>query len=324
MAAEREEDLSEHADFLGQLLSSFSEVAAVHPDLAWFPRARTPEQISSVSGTNRLVAEPYTKLMCSFPTVDLAAALVVTSVDVADRIGVPGPGRVYPWGIGTAHEPWPISRRRQIHHSVALAAAVDRLLAAHSVASSEISAFDFYSCFPAAVQLPADAFGIDPCDPRRLTVTGGMPYFGGPGASYGMHGIATMVERCRSESGSIGAVAGLGGMMEKFAVGLLSTRPSSQPYRLVDSKDITGRLEGDALPLSREWEGAGTVFAATVLHDRDRGPVAAPAIIDLPNGSRLGARAAAPDLPAALSGKSVVGRHVRVSAHDGHPTWEPA
>ena len=34
--------------------------------------------------------------------------------------------------------------------------------------------------------------------PRGLTVTGGLPYFGGPGNNYSTHGIAEMVARCRA------------------------------------------------------------------------------------------------------------------------------
>ena len=46
---------------------------------------------------------------------------------------------------------------------------------------SEIDAFDIYSCFPSAIQIACDEIGLDIDDPRNLTVTGGLPYFGGPG-----------------------------------------------------------------------------------------------------------------------------------------------
>jgi hypothetical protein len=56
----------------------------------------------------------------------------------------------------------------------------------------------------------------------------------------------------------------------------------------------------------------------TVLHERDAGPVAAPVIARLPDGSRVGARAATPDLPAALSGTSLVGRQVQLVTRGEH------
>ncbi len=70
-------------------MAPFTEVAANRPDLAWFPEARSAADISEVRPDNRLVAEPYTKLMNSFPTVDQAAALVVTSEPVADALRIP-------------------------------------------------------------------------------------------------------------------------------------------------------------------------------------------------------------------------------------------
>ena len=53
--------------------------------------------------------------------------------------------------------------------------------------------FDIYSCFPSSVNLGCDALGLDPFDPRGLTVTGGLPYAGGAASACLMHAIATMV-----------------------------------------------------------------------------------------------------------------------------------
>jgi hypothetical protein len=58
-----------------------------------------------------------------------------------------------------------------------------------------------------------------------------------------------------------------------------------------------------------------------VLHERDAGPVAAPVIARLPDGSRVGARPATPDLPAALSGTSLVGTEVQLATRDGHTLY---
>jgi acetyl-CoA C-acetyltransferase len=313
---------SEHRAFLGEFLEPFTEVAASHPELAWFPHARRAAEISETRSDNRLVAEPYTKLMCSFPTVDLAAAIVVTSTVLADRLGVPSEQRVQPWGIARASEPRPLSERRAMHTSGALAVAAGRLLEASDVELETIEAFDFYSCFPAAVQVAAAGIGLASSDPRGRTLTGGMPYFGGPGASYGMHGLAEMVERCRVHPGSIGAVIGIGGMLEKFAVGLFSTELSSRPYHSERRDDIADLLVAEATPISRSWDGPGTIYAGTVLHDRDRGPIAAPIIADLPDGSRIGARAPDTALPG-LSGSALVGENVRIFTRDGDAYYEP-
>ena len=40
----------------------------------------------------------------------------------------------------------------------------------------DISYFDFYSCFPSAVQIACEELGLDQDDLRGLTVTGGLPF----------------------------------------------------------------------------------------------------------------------------------------------------
>src|SRR3546814_9512595 len=60
---------------------------------------------------------------------------------------------------------------------------------------------DLYSCFPSAVEIGCKEIGISEDDPRGLTVTGGLPYFGGPGNSYVVHSISEMIRRVRSEPG---------------------------------------------------------------------------------------------------------------------------
>jgi acetyl-CoA C-acetyltransferase len=316
-------DPETHRRALGELLAPFTAVAATRPDLAWFPTERTPAEISDVRPDNRFVAEPYTKLMCSFPTIDLAAAVLVTSVELADRLGVAADRRVHPWAVTCASEAGPPSTWRDMHHSTALTAAARRALSNAAVTPDELVGFDLYSCFPAAVQLAVAAFGLDPADPRPLTQTGGLPYFGGPGASYSLHGVACMVERVRAEAGSVGAVVGVGGTCHDFAVGLYSTDGPRRPGTYEEATDITESLAEVATPIAQHAEGEATVDAMTVLHERDGGPVAAPIVARLPDGTRVGARAADPELPAALSGTSLVGRQVRLEDRGDHLYYTP-
>ena len=65
----------------------------------------------------------------------------------------------------------------------------------------DVDAFDFYSCFPVAVEVACDMLGLDESDPRGFTVTGGLPYAGGPGNAYTIHSLAAMVERLRRGPG---------------------------------------------------------------------------------------------------------------------------
>ena len=96
--------LSEHQAKLGAVLASMTEVAAASPH-AWFPIARTPEEIVTPTPGNRMVAYPYTKLMTSIMDVDMAAAFVVASAAKADSLGVGADKRVYLRGWGYDEDP---------------------------------------------------------------------------------------------------------------------------------------------------------------------------------------------------------------------------
>ena len=65
----------------------FSEIASRNP-FAWFQKTRTVSEIGGLNETNRMVAFPYTKLMCSNMTVNQAAALVMTSLAKAEAMGI--------------------------------------------------------------------------------------------------------------------------------------------------------------------------------------------------------------------------------------------
>lgn len=298
-------DPAVHRARLGEMLAPFTAAAARRPDVAWFPEVRSAAEISTVTDDNRLVAEPYTKRMCSFPTVDLAAAVVV-SASRGD-----GSPEVRPLSLVTAHDPLPPSARAAIDRSVALDAAVEEALRLAGIEQSAIDFFDLYSCFPAAVQLAANALGLTAGDERPRSIVGGLPYFGGPGASYSLHSIVSTVEELRARPDAIGAVVGVGGMVGNFSVGIYAV--DDRPVASVD----LGSVDGPSVETVATAEGRGVIEAGTVLHDRDDGPVAAPAVVRLPDGTRVGAKVADASLPAALSGKALVGREVVLTTVDG-------
>lgn len=266
--------------------------------------ARGAEEIAAASERNRMVAEPYTKLMCSFPTVDLAAALVVTPAHLARRPAI------RPLAIARSPEAGPPSVWAEMDRPAALHMAVGEAFRLSATTPDDAGAFDLYSCFPAAVLAAADALGLGADDPRRLTASGGLPYFGGPGASYSLHGLACLFEdmRCgRFDSGRTAVAVGVGGMLTDFSVGVYGF--DGTPFRRAE---LPGP-EHAAVAVTPVADGPAVVEAMTVLHDRDRGPVEAPVIARLPSGARTGARCADPDMAGALAGRSLVGSEVELA-----------
>jgi acetyl-CoA C-acetyltransferase len=65
-------------------------------------------------------------------------------------------------------------------------------------------------------------------------VTGGLPFFGGPGNNYVTHAIAEIVNRVRAAPGSYGLVTANGGPLTKQSAGLYSTTPPCRAASLVE------------------------------------------------------------------------------------------
>ena len=104
----------------------------------------------------------------------------------------------------------------------------------------EIDCFDIYSCFPCAVTIAKRMLGLADNDPRPLTLTGGLGFFGGPGNNYSLHAIATLAETIASGYKETGLITSLGWFLHKHAAGVYSSRPGETDFgahALADRQD---------------------------------------------------------------------------------------
>jgi len=301
--------MEEHRAALGRVMAPFTAVAATHPT-AWFPVARHAEELAAVSPDNRLVTEPYPKRMCAFLHVDQGAAVLVTSLAAARAAGVDDDA-VFCWSGADAAEVWFPSARPDPGRAPGLRAAATAALGAAGIAIDDVGAFDVYSCFPCVVEMAVEAFGIAADDTRGLTVTGGLPYFGGPGNDYSLHAIATMVDRLRRHGGT-GLVSAIGWYATKHSVGVYGRRPPATGWRAGDTTDAQRVIDATAVPVAESAEGNAVVVASTVAADRDGSVRAAPVIARLDDGRHIAA-AATDGERAALVGRNLVGERVAVS-----------
>jgi len=285
---------------IGHLMAPMSELAATQPEHAWFPIARTAEEISTVTPDNRMVATPYTKLMTAIMDVDMAAAVLMATEERADTLGVPADQRVYLRGTGYAEEPGTMAARPEPWRSPAMAAAIRSALG--STPADEVDYLDLYSCFASSLSFGADVLGL-PVG-RSLTVTGGLPYHGGPGSNYSTHALAAMAEALRGDPGSAGLVSGIGMHMTSHSASLWSTRPGAYV-----PSEPGGNLP--TVPVATDAEGAATILTFSTVHSR-QGPESTALICDLPDGSRSYARLDEP-VPADTD---LVGQSVTLSPGD--------
>ena len=284
--ARRGTGLAAYRDQLGAVMSGLSQVAAKNPH-AWFREFREPGFLANAGPGNRMVAYPYTKYTCAIIEVDMAAAVLVASEATADRLGIPREKRVYPRGWAYAQDPVYIAERDDLSSSTAMRVAGAEALRCAGIGMPEIGHLDLYSCFPSSVNFARDALGIADEDSRALTVTGGLPYFGGPASNYTLHSVVQMAESLRADPDAFGLVSGVGMSMSKHGFGVYSAGP---PASAPAKPDRTAMAEavGSAprREIVRDFTGAGKVAAYTVLHDRSGDPVTGIAVCEVAGGAR--------------------------------------
>lgn len=300
----------EHLGIIGTLWSRFSRVAATNP-YAWQPTPMSPQEIVVPSAENRMVAYPYTKLLCANLNVDQAAGLILCSVEAAEVAGVPRDRWVFPVAGADANDHWFVSQRTDLHSSPAIRLCGERAFALAEIGRHDIAHVDLYSCFTSAVEIAAQELGFGLFE-RDLTVTGGLVFGGGPGNNYVSHSIATTVDRLRNEGGrAFGLVTANGWYLTKHSIGIYSNEPPAHGFRW-DSP----QREVDALPrreVVRDYDGEVTVESFTVVHERDGSPGTGFVACLVDDGRRAWGATRDPDEMKALEAEDLVGTRALLS-----------
>lgn len=258
---------------IGDLWASFSVVAARHPN-AWTTTRRSAKEIGTPSPSNRFIALPYTKYMNPLVTVDQGAAIILTTGKKTAAIAIPGKRPVYFRGGGYAEDRQRfLIEKSDFTSSPPLRAAVDKALQRAHLSLGDIDCFDLYSCFPCAVAIAKRELGLAEDDPRPLTLTGGLGFFGGPGNNYSLHAIATLVERIAAGKTETGLVTSLGWFLHKHAAGVYSCNPAETDLGDHDLADIENRLVGPKpVDIIDRASGPGRIETYTVKFSRDGQP----------------------------------------------------
>jgi acetyl-CoA C-acetyltransferase len=308
------EDLSAHRHSMGTLMARLNDVAVANP-YSWFPEKRSALDIATPSPENRMVSFPYPKYMNAIMDVDMAAAVIITDAATAQEWGLASDEVAYLRGWADAHDIWYLSQRPQVHRSTALDACAASSLKSAGIGVDDVGAFDLYSCFPSSVEAAQDSFSLARNDARPITLTGGLPYHGGPGSNYVTHAVANTLNWLRSGKGDYAVVHSNGYYLTKHAVGVYSRRPPTEnPDADLGLQD---RLDAEASPISlqRAAEGTGQVVAYTVPFDRAGDAGAGVLLVDV--GENRAVLRADGALTAAMLREDVVGAKVMLAPDDG-------
>jgi len=305
--------VEEHERHLGKLWSDLSHVAADN-EYAWIRDAKSPEEITTVTASNRMIGFPYPKYMNSNNDVDMGAAIIMCSVEAARRLGVPEDRWVFPHSGADCHEHKFVSHRDTFARTPAIELGGKAALELAGVGIDDIGIVDLYSCFPAAVQLGAASLGVG-LD-RQWSRTGGLPFGGGPWNNYVMHAIASVVDDLREQPGEHGLVWANGGYATKHAFGVYSTEPPAAGFRHTEPQDEIDRLPRRELALPADAAGPATIEAYTVMFSRDGEPEQPIASCLLADGRRAWGTSTDADTAAAMCDGERVGAAITL-APDG-------
>ena len=300
----RGESLDEHITRVSELWARFNDVAQENPN-AWAQKDMTAEEIRTPSPRNRQISFPYTKFMNANMSVDMAAALILCSLEKAKQLGIAEDRLVYPHSGVEGYDHFSASVRDNFHTSPGVRVTGNRAMELAGIDASDLDFVDLYSCFPSAVQIAAWELGLP--EERPLTVTGGLTFGGGPLNNYVMHSIARTVELLRENPDGYALVTGNGGNLYKHAHGIYSGRPPAHDFQHDDV-----RAEIASLPSRQclaEYEGEGTLESYTVMYAGEM-PSIGHVACRTPEGARTWVNTEDPELVQGMVSEEFCGRRV--------------
>ena len=257
-----------HRSQMGALYASFSAIAAANPE-AWLRQPLDALDISKASERNPMQAFPYTRRHCTSWNVDQSAALLLCSAGRAQALGIPSVRWVYPLASTESNHMTAVSARASLSSCAGARLAGAAALNASGLLPTQLDLIELYSCFPVAVEMVAEALGIETT--RDVTITGGMPFAGGPFNNYVLQATCRMAQLIREGRGRAGLVSSVSGIMTKQGFGIWASQPSANGFAFKDVSAETAACEG-VKEVDSHFAGAAVVAGYTVLHDKDQLP----------------------------------------------------
>lgn len=305
----------QHRHHMAQLLAPFSEVAASNP-YSQNPRSYSAEELAETGPGNFLISLPYSKLLVAQDAVNQAAALVLTSIGKARQLGI-DPGQwIFVQGYAQGSELCVINRENPARSSVmenVLQAALQQARAS----ASDMDLIDIYSCFPCAVDAACRVLKLPTDGSGKLTVTGGLPFFGGPGNNYTTHALAEMALRLRNGRGR-GLVTANGGILTKHAAMVMANQPAAADTAPVNWGEIEispmDARQSSAVAIADSPQ-QGSILTYTVIKAR-KGPDTAVIMGETANGERFMAHSQEDKITTSICEASPIGRAVSLVTED--------
>ncbi|CAH0991087.1 3-ketoacyl-CoA thiolase [Sinobacterium norvegicum] len=255
-------DVDQHRDNVAQLYQQMSETAQGNAQ-AWSQNIVEAEFIRNPSAKNPMLAFPYTKLHNSSWNVDQASALIFCSIKKARALGIAEEHWIYPACSTESNLMQAVSQRADLSRCYGAFHAGNKALALANISVDEVDLVELYSCFPIAVLSFAEELNM--LHRRDLTVTGGMPFAGGPLNNFVLQSTVRMLEVMQQQNKNFGMVSNVSGLNTKQAFSVFSKTP-----RAFVMADVTADVVADSplKEMANGYSGEAVVQAFTVLYNK--------------------------------------------------------
>ena len=256
------EKIREHQNKIASMYEEFSKVASNNKD-GWLDHPYSKEEILNTSKKNKMLAYPYNKLHCTSWNVNQSAALIICSEELANELEIDNKKRVYPIASSENNHMIAVQQRPKLFESLGMSYAANSINKIMERFNISLDAYDLYSCFPAAVKMFSKSLNLSSEIPK--TITGSMPYAGGPLNSFVLHSTVKMIEKIRASEVKHGLVTGVSGMMTKQSFCVWGK--GYQEKFVFDDVTEKAKLDENPIKLSNITEGEGEIIGYTVIEE---------------------------------------------------------
>ena len=254
-------NLKEHEDYLGSMYADFSEIASKN-QYAASDKSISKDQIMLANSDNKPMAYPYNKYHCTSWNVSQASAILICEEGLADQLNISKQKRIYPMASSETNHMIALIQRPSLISSAGLKLASEKINEVVDKHSINLNLIDLYSCFPVAIQQFENVLNLNTKTSR--TITGAMPFAGGPLNNYMLHATVQALLKLRTESGH-SLITGVSGMMTKQSFCLWSSE-YQMPFYHADVTKKAQQLD-KPIPISTAKHGNGIVIGYTVLYE---------------------------------------------------------
>ena len=267
----------------GAAYEKISQAAAANP-YAWNPKALSAEAIIVPTPDNRMIAWPYTKRMVANNTVNMGAAVIMTTLALARAAGIAEDRLVFIHGGAAAAEPMDYLQRDQYTRSVAQNAVLEQAM---RVAEAGFDQVELYSCFPVVPKMARRTLGLDA--EGTFSVTGGLSFFGTPLNGYMLHATCAMVRSLRAAPARHALLYGQGGYVTKHHALVVGSAPGSAAALMLpkDVQDDAEAARAEVPAFAGTYSGPATIETYTIVYDREGAPAFGSVIGRTPDGARI-------------------------------------